>query len=1043
MANSTVSVPATYLGYATERYPDNTSLVVSAIAADGYSFDSNFISTTVGVSGTGVNSTLIESSDITLDFTTVPGQILVISTPVTGQNDFLVGGHTDIELTLAGVTRPITAGPPYEDGGEFSRTVNFNIVDTGDFSLPNHKISPNEVEILYFNPSDQNSENNETYSLTLSPQSGESYANNLPTVGQFAVFTDNGNTTFPSENYEISNIRIDDSNRSIVFDFKFTYQTEPSSGDVEIWFGLPDELRTQTDFVNVQYTFVNNISGTTNSETTALIGSLNAGGIATATFDIFPSQYHTLEGVDISKLSINEDSPESPDGVPILAPIVLIDTPNQRGKGARLSVSYDVTTDDVTRYTADGVSDNTIEFEVQFSGTEGNLQSRLVIVPIDHKDATVSTEPFEMVYNCGDPIPNPIVYNPVWTIDSSNSLHWQVDGNMLTDIITLSRVSGNPYLSSFTLTSSGTPGGDRTAGTGFVKVHTANLNIPAGSVVPEDEVVTYSMSINTDPGDDTITGIGNIPSVIPANGENRVLTISNGTGTGVVSATITSPGTAEANDPVNNTYAISIPVTTAIEDEDTRTFTTTPTTEFGSTYTETLPQQIKQERDWSGAILRTLRIIYNIDVPNTTVTTSQVNASPDNRGRDISSSTISGSGNSMIHTVSYIDFPGRLDGTQIDASALGSLINLSPTSPFTTWSSTPESDGEVTFNSTDTSIQRTDINGRKIWDIPNTNSRGQFFQDKFDAPVNGTVQNTSVYDYHPTSNSDVEINVSGTGPGDLPSFYDCDQFIDFNMPTPINGRSQGYAFVDLSTLFKSGGNLMDVSDTGNSDPWIVGLTSIGRVQRYANYSLQLMYGDFESSDLSRVGVFTTTGWVGVDDHYNGIYTQPTSGGLQTIWDVTGFYGYDPNGGYVDGDTSEVYLIENNSVRFLQNADFDPSFHTTRNSNKNKSTSPNPDISEEVSGVGPSPSLASFTSQLIPSRFNLNEAVQWWDDNIGNTANRPQYFVVRIIGAAAGNSVDQQIDNGGNMDFRLRTECSQLDENVSTEPIYRLDDDIEF
>ena len=1061
MNNATVSPPATYSGFATEWYPADTPFVVAALPDAGYAFVESLISGVSIMSAVGTNDAILTDNDLVLDFTTVPGDVLVVATPAAMQ--VLAAGHTDIELILAGTPeRPIMFGPPYEDD-EFSRDVEFYPVTNSaqEVNIPNHVVDPASAEINFFNTADPNSENNLSYEITITPQTGETYNGNVPTVAQISVFSDNGTTDFTE--YTITNVRLGDDSRSVVFEFNFTYTSIPTEDPIQIYFGLPD-IRTSDNFVSVVITAaetpdIPNVELQT--PTTATMTGMSAGDTIEAVFTLKPDQYFDITAPMALTSTVTKTTAPDTDGLPAVQRS-LVATSGRRGNSLSVRATYTVSTDDVSRYTDGTISDQTIRFNIDLTGDIATrLEAMLRVTPIDHDDATVSTAPYETTVMCGLDLPH-FLYEPVWIIPDSNRLHWQRNGIIQTDAPILTNVTGPAYLGnqSMNLSATGVLEGDVTIGTGKVKQMDVTFDFDSGVTVPEDELVEYELRINADPGDDTITNITGIPNDIPADGDTYTLCIQNETGTKVSSATTifttNDNGGVITHDGfnVNNCYDVTIPPTVAIEDDDTPEFETTPVTEFGTPETEPMPQQDSQPKDYPGAPLTTLTVTYNLDQTsgmflNSDISTSAEEAAdPDSRGRDkVVTTTENADGKVISHSIVYTDFPGRLrEGGghfEITASRFGTTVSAESSSPFLQYSGTPKANGEFTLDldvaaSTPGADERNDINGYRIWGIPNTaglfgiGQRGEVYAQQYDDTTNN-----HAYDYHPTANTEIVVNVGGLGPQSLPQSYDCDDNFGWSIPTPINGRSQSYAFVSIEDLFANPtGNVLRSDTTQGDDDWYVGGGTIGRLGFASGYQIQLLYGNIDNP--AQVGVFSNSRWVGLNLDNWGFQGRYTNLGGQFIHNTTGWTGYSEEYDYTPGDTSALYLVDNNgNTSFTQDIVYDPTLASGRTGNRRNRargvmlaghfTGRN-DVTMERPLPPTNFNLASQNTGRVSNGFNLNKAIEWHEAN--GTGDAPRYFIVRVIAAHASRGVNGQSDDGDSMDFHIRTECLQSNNKPS-------------
>ena len=448
LRNCDVSTPSSYSGFETEFYPANTSFVVAAIPHTGYQFDSS-VTVTVAIddSSTGPNKDLFDSDDITLDYDTVQGQMLVVSTPEAMQ--VLAGGTTDIYLRITALgPREPEFGPP--GAAEFSRGAIFKLVTDqgGEVGLPNHTVDPAaQFQIEFFNTADQNSENNLEYQVTITPPINETYDGNLPTIAQLSVFSDDGVTDFNDADYSVSNIRLGDDSRSVVFDFEFTYSQVPSLSidPIEVWFDLPD-IRTTNEKVSVVFELAETIDNVEiSSASTMTFNGQGAGDEIVAVFTLKPDQFFTIDQAN----SITKDvtKPADIDTLPTVQ-VNYETTSGQRGQSLSVRARYTITSDDVTNYSDGDPLDRTIRFRIDLSGEiASRLTSTLRIIAEDYSGTTLtaSPNPMDVPVECVLNV-DAFTYSPSWVIPTNNTLHWYKTGSPMDNIVNFTFVSGSNYV---------------------------------------------------------------------------------------------------------------------------------------------------------------------------------------------------------------------------------------------------------------------------------------------------------------------------------------------------------------------------------------------------------------------------------------------------------------------------------------------------------------------------------------------------------------------------------------------------------------------
>ena len=358
------------------------------------------------------------------------------------------------------------------------------------------------------------------------------------------------------------------------------------------------------------------------------------------------------------------------------------------------------------------------------------------------------------------------------------------------------------------------------------------------------------MHVTEAPADDTPVYTAFPGGPIPGLGGTGTLRISNETGSGIggnssvstvegvtrTDAELFGSGSISFTGSLVNEREIVFPELLAdiIDAEDEPDHEITTTTNFGNSVVDTVTQEAR-DRDDSPATT-TLTVVYSgLNIPGTTVTVNST-----------SSSSITSVFNETAGTLTWtrVDYPGRLDSTEVSVSSLGSLINFNPTSEFFEFKPFPEEEGEVVF----TANTSTSINGQKRWEIPNT--RGKFFggprdlwQDGFRGLTSGgTFQNNHFYNYHPKADSTVNIPVIGTGPTTaIPTIPLGTTQFQYNYPGVNNGKGIAYF-------------ILPVPDDGN--PY---LSTYFNTSEHNAYRVQLLYGNI--MDTSTVGVFTDTGWI--------------------------------------------------------------------------------------------------------------------------------------------------------------------------------------
>ncbi len=1027
--NSTVTEADTYSGFETEWFPENTPFVVGAVPSTGYSFQEDTVTgitiltqdvtldqRTIEASN-GPNLGIFDNGDIMFDTTTIPGQLLVQVQP--GAMQELASGHTVIRLLAEG----IPTGPPFDEDTEFDAQARFFASD----DLINHTVTadpavdvstPNTVDITRFNTADENSENNTPYTVTITPQDGESYNPLNLNEGDIDVYSE-FDRSVEFTDYIITNVRLGDDGKSVVFDWDFTFTSIPSENPIDIYFDLPDPALNSDEFVQVEFVATENVAtASLRGDTTVLHGGLRRGDTVSATFTIRPDLYFNLESVGNLQSVITEpDYTDSP---------VRLSTNTTSfvrglftgGRELEFTLTYTVSTDDFSSLIDGDPADRTHRISIALTDAEiitEAVVASLTIRSTDHSRAVSSSDVISVSQNAGTTLDAISDFAPTWTLPN-NSFHWYREGIPITDIMRIRHISGENFIPVADRTLSSAP----TEGTGAssYKIMVGDFDMSTSVVLPEGDHV-YELYIEGEPADDTIRRLICTPSesVVPFTGGDYTFCIENETGSNInlnqcgivgfhpmASSQNALPIAVDPND--GRCFTTTIPATTTTDEDDSLTWRIIAESEFTSTADKELEQDVRPREEQDS--MTDFHIEYD------------VSGLPDNIQPILDSGFVDmGSG---IWRYTRRDWPGRLGDNEIQFIWLATGIDLRATDNFLIWSNAPEASGNLTFTAPNESRN---INGRKRWGIPNTAGRfgipafrGELRQDSFDAPISDgvTVQNTLTYDYHPRVDTTVRIVVTGMLSETLPSF-DCDSTITYIQPGAPRDMSSVLIPFDVSESFSDDGSL----NTSNGDVWVSTLSQ-GRVQFDQNYRIQLIYGQpTNTGALTDMGIFTDSGWISVffansdtPYQYNGIHTSFG----QELWDIPGWYGYQFGTANIDS-----YILRGNSnvgspipISFNPNfmAGSRPGFQLAHPTYPNDNDGA---ITHQV-GVGNFVNIQSVSAQF-GSGFNLTKAVNWW--NTISSDEPPQVFYARVLTGVAESSVNGQ-NEPYPMDIRLQGSC---------------------
>ena len=1037
MNNATVTMPATYSGFATEIYPENTPFLVAALPTNGYAFDSSSVDAVTITAKDGDNDGIFGAigSETGVDFSFVNGELIVNLQPDTATA--LVEGHTTVELTATHSTRDITLGPPWETETDiWSGVANWQMITDDE---PNNVLNDMNVGDVYsetiveFNTVDHNSENNLIYNIKITPTDGLTFNGVNLDIGVFADAA--GTTAFPSSDYIITNLGLDADGRSIVFDWEFSLSQVPDPTTLDIYLDVPEAA--SDDFVQVQFNVSESVdnAGLINGPTlTDLQGGLGVGSTATFTFNLKPDRFWGFNNIPsnldsfIEQIDITTDSPAT-----ITAQTVF--TVGQLGRTIQFTVSYFVSTDDFSQIIA--LSDKIHDINIVIDGsqvTPDPVPASVTWRVAEHADSTL-TDGGDVVIDVdsGTALANTLL-PPKWTLPTPSLLgegiHWYRDGEPIVNGLKVRHISGDDFITNPTLTSTPTAG-DKVAG--HYKIMEGSYASGAGDIIPEGDHV-YELYLDATPASDVITSITLSKSPVSADGETIQVTIQNETGSrlensveglevqllppfddsGLVGGL---PNQAQPSGD-SDTADIVFNATNVIDEDDVLEYTIRVDTNFQSQSQVNVTQSAR-DRINPDAELTTLMITYRIPdgIPNALIYTNMRDSRPTPDDPTIPAYwnevdlDSRGSITEMRHY--HRNYPGKLsDGStsqdnDIFVSGIPSNLFIYPESNLFRFEPQPEDAGQITYTPVGGT---TNINGRYRVPIPNTGKRfplggdrGRLYQQGLDGLIGGMqAQNSHRYDRHPTADASLFIDVAGTGPTSSEGEYACNTVYSFDYEQEVNDLNAAYFSVDASDLFDGNsvipGSLFKTKTALN-------------VWDRQHYRVQLMYGDV--TDPSKMGVFTDSGFIGYTQiPLTGIYDALGANQVYAVTGAYGFYLYDTSD-HTDNDSAipggGQMVTRYNDVD-LGRTNFDPSIMSETNTNL-YGTYPqrdvflqiitrNPDVVVERPRVAFFEDPADTNGWAVEHSFNLEKAAQWYN-SVAPGEPLPKFAILRVLYGHSG------------------------------------------